>query len=297
MRPDVKLGIVVSALFVMVAGTYFLVQDRQDEAIPVSSDPAALVSATPKKSVAPAKPQPQETRVASGSKTASARKAPRKNSRTLPTAQRTAKATPKRDPNAQQRQAMGKKPGARRNANTGGKRAGAPKLAQRNRSRNGQNPARRQPVPKKTRPQISLTATPAASGSEAVERHRVQAGDTMASLAKQYYGSTQFTQFLASQNKQIVDPAHLRAGDVVNIVPRVPEGQSPKTVASAKKPTRTPLSSRQYRIKSGDSFYRIAKEVLGDATRWTELYEMNKKVVGDDPAKLKVGQIITLPKK
>ena len=119
----------------------------------------------------------------------------------------------------------------------------------------------------------------------------------MTSLAKQYYGSTQFAEFLINQNKQIADPTRLRAGDIVNIVPRLTEEKSPTestTAAPAKKPT---LSSREYRIKSGDSFYRIAKDVLGDATRWNELYEMNKKLVGDDPAKLQIGQIITLPKK
>ena len=130
----------------------------------------------------------------------------------------------------------------------------------------------------------------------AVERHRVQAGDTMALLAKQYYGSTQFEAFLISRNKQLADPTHPRVGEVVHIVPRTNDGQSAAgpTNAALKRPNPTP---REYRVKSGDSFYRIARDVLGDAKRWNELYEMNKKLVGNDPTKLQIGQVIILPGK
>ncbi len=124
----------------------------------------------------------------------------------------------------------------------------------------------------------------------AIERHRVQEGDTIASLARQYYGSAQFAEFLISRNKQLADPARLRVGEIVNIVPRPTDGRPP-AVGPA-----TP-ATREYRVKAGDSFYRIARDVLGDATRWNELFLMNKKLVGNDPTKLQIGQVIALPRK
>ncbi|MCH7871230.1 MAG: hypothetical protein IID33_05970, partial [Planctomycetes bacterium] len=75
MRPDVKLGIVVSAVFVTVAGTYFLVQDRQESAIPVSSDPAALAGTDDKTTPSAAKPV---------SRNPPTRTASRRNSATAP---------------------------------------------------------------------------------------------------------------------------------------------------------------------------------------------------------------------
>jgi nucleoid-associated protein YgaU len=51
-----------------------------------------------------------------------------------------------------------------------------------------------------------------------------------------------------------------------------------------------------YVVKSGDSLSKIAKELLGDASRWPELYELNKDVIGDNPNLIKPGQEFKIPK-
>jgi nucleoid-associated protein YgaU len=48
-------------------------------------------------------------------------------------------------------------------------------------------------------------------------------------------------------------------------------------------------------VKSGDSFYKIAKEQLGNAERWKELLALNKTLVNGDPSSLQPGQTLVLP--
>jgi nucleoid-associated protein YgaU len=49
-----------------------------------------------------------------------------------------------------------------------------------------------------------------------------------------------------------------------------------------------------YVVKPGDSLSKIAKEQLGDATRWPEIAELNKATL-PNPNLLRVGQELKLP--
>lgn len=49
-----------------------------------------------------------------------------------------------------------------------------------------------------------------------------------------------------------------------------------------------------YVVKSGDSLSKIAKELLGDAARWPEIFELNKDKISD-PNLIYVGQELRLP--
>jgi nucleoid-associated protein YgaU len=51
---------------------------------------------------------------------------------------------------------------------------------------------------------------------------------------------------------------------------------------------------RVYVVKSGDSLSKIAKEVLGDASRWPEIFEANKDQI-KDPNLIYPGQELYLP--
>lgn len=316
MRPDVKLGIVISMVFVLVAGTYFLYQDGQEAPLEVSSGPAVLAAGenaenpsltsgpTTKRAAVPQKTggQPNE----------------RRSSLRKPT-QRPAQRTSQADASAKRRRQTPKsqptvtRPGGNETAGlpSGGNRQvrnqpstqqeRQASLAQAMRPRNRSGTQRSNITAKRPKPQRALTATAhndlgLARDQAAVERHRVQEGDTMSSLAIQYYGSPKYTAFLASRNPQIADSNQLRIGDMVNI----PAAPLVETVASRSTPGRPPgaaTSKREYRVKSGDSFYKIARDVLGDATRWRELYELNKHLVEGDPTRLKVDQVIALPTK
>ena len=131
----------------------------------------------------------------------------------------------------------------------------------------------------------------------AVETHRLQPGDTLAGLAMSYYGSERYVRLLLDSNPQITNPDRLRVGSIVKIPPVPADDRS-----SASKPQSMPRKSapptgknRTYTVQSGDSFYAIAQSQLGEASRWNELFELNKVLVKGDPKRLQIGQVISLP--
>ncbi|MBI4719199.1 MAG: LysM peptidoglycan-binding domain-containing protein [Planctomycetes bacterium] len=127
----------------------------------------------------------------------------------------------------------------------------------------------------------------------------MQPGDTFASLALAYYGSSKYARFLVEQNPGLGDPGKLTVGTLVKIPPQ-PASYEP---ASAKRTesgsgaatAKAPAGQRTYQVRSGDSFYAIARDQLGDATRWKELLDLNKELVKGDPTRLRTGQVVLLP--
>ncbi|HEY9682034.1 MAG TPA: LysM peptidoglycan-binding domain-containing protein [Oculatellaceae cyanobacterium] len=50
-----------------------------------------------------------------------------------------------------------------------------------------------------------------------------------------------------------------------------------------------------YTVKSGDCLWNIAKDKLGDATKWTEIYKLNSDTLGSNPSLIHTGTTIHLP--
>ena len=51
---------------------------------------------------------------------------------------------------------------------------------------------------------------------------------------------------------------------------------------------------RTYTVEKGDSLSKIAKEQLGNANAWKQIFEANRDVL-DDPDRIFPGQVIKLP--
>jgi len=51
-----------------------------------------------------------------------------------------------------------------------------------------------------------------------------------------------------------------------------------------------------YTVVSGDSLSKIAKNHYGDAAKWHQIYDANKGIIGSNPDKIEIGQVLTLPK-
>lgn len=152
-------------------------------------------------------------------------------------------------------------------------------------------------------PSVSERRAGAAADSSiaAVDTHRVQPGDTLSSLAQTYYGDSKYAKVLADANPELGNPNVLRLGTAIK-VPALPAdanarvaGPSRTDKPSADAPARTPDGKRYYTVKSGDSFYNIAKAQLGNAARWKELLSLNSALVHGDPTSLQPGQKLVLP--
>ena len=54
------------------------------------------------------------------------------------------------------------------------------------------------------------------------------------------------------------------------------------------------IGERTYTIEKGDTLSKIAKEQLGSANAWKQIFEANRDVL-DDPDRIFPGQVIKLP--
>jgi len=69
---------------------------------------------------------------------------------------------------------------------------------------------------------------------------------------------------------------------------------APVTTVTPEAPTATVVATAggSYTVKKGDTLWKIAQSKYGDGRKWTQIAAANP---GLTPAKLKVGQSITLP--
>jgi nucleoid-associated protein YgaU len=64
--------------------------------------------------------------------------------------------------------------------------------------------------------------------------------------------------------------------------------------AAESRPDLKPIPSI-YKVKPGDSLWKIAKMELGNGSRWREIYEKNRGIIGPDPNQIAVGMELVLP--
>ena len=57
----------------------------------------------------------------------------------------------------------------------------------------------------------------------------------------------------------------------------------------------TPTAGQTYTVKSGDSLWAIAKKYYGNGSKYTDIYNANKSIIGGNPNSIKPGQVLTLP--
>lgn len=56
-----------------------------------------------------------------------------------------------------------------------------------------------------------------------------------------------------------------------------------------------PSTSHIYVVQEGDTLFSIAASLLGSGSRWPEIFDLNKAVIGDNPARIFPGQRLTIP--
>ena len=72
-------------------------------------------------------------------------------------------------------------------------------------------------------------------------------------------------------------------------------GPNAKTATSGASPVGTsPALGLGYEVQKGDTLSKIAQRVLGDASRWKEIWEINKAQI-PNPDLIHPGQQLTMP--
>jgi nucleoid-associated protein YgaU len=306
MRPELKWGIVLTFVLVTIMGVYFLPSKPKKQAISLGTTPATEDAArgdrAQDRSGADSRPSGTERRPtpnAARPSTDPAGNAPSDGTRALaegaPTTE-TARAPGASESSTNPQAPTGGAPDPTRL--TASQPPAAPPTAG-----PGGNPL----------PATNAGSTPALpgrdpAGAQRNERHIAQIGDTIDSIAQAYYGSDRYTGLLVQANPHLRGATHIRAGTMISIPP-APAGALPALEhragmgADREKPNRASTAGstsgkpgdRTYVVKAGDTFYDIAREVLGSASRWKELFELNRDLVHGDPKRLRAGQVLTLP--
>ncbi|UCD28933.1 MAG: LysM peptidoglycan-binding domain-containing protein [Planctomycetota bacterium] len=167
-----------------------------------------------------------------------------------------------------------------------------------------------------TRPAGEVTSRPAATVLKKPDRkapvqppvqdkwHVIQAGDTYSALAKKYYGSVKYTSLLVKANPG-TEPRRLMVGTKVRI-PNLPASSVSGTSAVGSTASPSPLlmaepipsvpKDRAYTVKESEGWTALAERFLGDASRWPELYELNRERVPHNYNLRPAGTVIELPK-
>ena len=89
-------------------------------------------------------------------------------------------------------------------------------------------------------------------------------------------------------------------GDVEDAVAGVPEAvaePAPRGAAAARSAPaepEAPARRARYVVQQGDTLTLIAARVLGDASRWEEIYDLNHEALGD-PDRIYEGMVLWVP--
>jgi nucleoid-associated protein YgaU len=51
----------------------------------------------------------------------------------------------------------------------------------------------------------------------------------------------------------------------------------------------------EYIVEAGDTLSSIASKLLGDGSKWHDIYNANKGTIGPDPAKIRPGMKLVIP--
>ncbi len=135
-----------------------------------------------------------------------------------------------------------------------------------------------------------------------VKTYTVRKGDTFAGIAAAEYKKRSLGDKLAAFNG--IKPSKLQVGDTIKL-PR-PEELDPALagtrVAGGESETRESRTAsneptfRSYKVKEGDTLYRIAERELGTANRWKELRSANTEVLKGGSS-LHPGMTIRIPER
>lgn len=117
---------------------------------------------------------------------------------------------------------------------------------------------------------------------EAIENYTVQKGDCLWDIAKNKLGDgSKWTEIYKINADAIgANPDLIHSG----LELKMPGMDATQTA-----------NAGQYAVQPGDNLWDIAKEQLGDGTKWGEIYKANANVIGDNPRLILPGQQLSMP--
>ena len=140
-------------------------------------------------------------------------------------------------------------------------------------------------------------------------RYAVEPNDNLWKISQKVYGDGRYYKAIAEHNRTTLrHPDRLSTGTVIEVPPAGLLAQSypalcPTQRRSAVVPSRTiqaaataPVNgSDVYVVVEGDTLFDIARYELGQASRWGEIYDLNRELLGEDFDFLQPGLQLRMP--
>ncbi len=140
-------------------------------------------------------------------------------------------------------------------------------------------------------------------------QYKVQPNDSYWVISKKLYGTGGYFKALAEHNlKEFPKEDRLQVGDLIStpkvealertypgLCPKASRRQAARGQASVRSASSSYHSGRTYTVEEGDTLFDIARFELGKASRWAEIYELNRDLLGEDCDFLAPGMKLALP--
>lgn len=141
------------------------------------------------------------------------------------------------------------------------------------------------------------------------EQYVIQPNDNYWRISEKLYGTGAYFKALFEHNrKQFPRADRLRQGDTISVppievlertypdlCPRPQHKQVEQNLMRSVSARRLPRGAAVYVVEEGDTLFDIARYELGQASRWGEIYELNRDVLGEQTDHLKPGMELILP--
>ena len=141
--------------------------------------------------------------------------------------------------------------------------------------------------------------------------YAVQPNDNFWVISEKVYGTGAYFKALAEHNREkVAGSSRLRVGETLatptvaqleqsypDLCPKGSRREAVRSRASLASMHASYAGGRTYQVQEGDTLFDIARNELGKASRWGEIYELNREALGKDFDYLTPGMRLTLPAK
>jgi nucleoid-associated protein YgaU len=140
------------------------------------------------------------------------------------------------------------------------------------------------------------TTTAWPGGTTGTREHVVVRGDTLAGIAKEYYGRETAWRVIYEANRdRLANPHKLKLKMRLRIPPAPPR-RTTTTTTPAPTGTAAP-GQRTYTVRKGETLSSIARKLYGAEGKWPRLMEANRERLNlERPEDLKEGHVLVVPK-
>ena len=137
----------------------------------------------------------------------------------------------------------------------------------------------------------------------------VQPNDSFWTISDNLYGTGAYYEALLKHNRSKYSRAdQIRWGDVISapsaeelarlypdFCPKPAHREAMAERGGVRGTAAAPPGTRTYVVQNGDTIYDIARSELGSATRWNEVYQLNRETLGKHPEYITPGMRLVLP--